>query len=626
MQRAIPEAPPRDLMDAMQRMRSGDDREALRLAEDALPAAKDRSPYLALASLAALRLHLPDRAVPLLRELLAINPQDGASKANLANALIDLGRMEEAMKLVRDGREPSSARIRGYLLQQKNDLEGAAVAYRMAIEADQGDLASWNNLGNVLTQLGDTEGAIEAFEHAISLAPADVPIYHNLAKVLESAERHEARSRVLRDVLERAPDDYKTLLQLGLSEAQLDRTDEAIEALRGAVRVSPGFSDAHIELGMLYESLNRVEDLAALAQSIDPADAPPEADFLYAWRARRAGDFEQARTFAETIPESIHPMRRFHLIGGIADRLGDIDTAFAAYQRMNEEARQTTPPPPGPSFRDEVQAHMAKWTKEWAASWSPAEIDDGLRDPIFLVGFPRSGTTLLDTMLMGQPILSVLEERPMLARTIRLLGQDEDMADLPEHRIRELRNAYFEFARQSGWDDSRWLVDKHPLNMERVPTIYRLFPNARIILAERHPFDVVLSCFMANFTMNQAMRSFSSLDEAALTYDAVFSSWELSTRLFPVQYRAVRYERLVEDPDAELRPLVAWLGLEWSEDIVRHTETAKTRGRVRTASYSQIGEQLYTRARYRWRRYADHLAPVLPVLTPWAEKMGYETE
>ena len=143
---------------------------------------------------------------------------------------------------------------------------------------------------------------------------------------------------------------------------------------------------------------------------------------------------------------------------------------------------------------------------------------------------------------------------------------------------------------------------------------------------ERHPYDVVLSCFMANFTLNQAMRSFTSLEEAARTYDAVFRSWERGKSLFPVDWQAVRYERLVDDAEAELRPVVEWLGLEWSSAIVDHTETAKTRGRVRTASYSQIGEKLYTRARYRWRGYATHLAPVMPILRPWAEKMGYETD
>ena len=227
-------------------------------------------------------------------------------------------------------------------------------------------------------------------------------------------------------------------------------------------------------------------------------------------------------------------------------------------------------------------------------------------------------------MLMGQPELSVLEERPMVARTIKLMD-DDDLPSMSDERVGELRAAYFDFARESGWDPDRWLVDKHPLNMERVPVIHRLFPGARFILAERHPYDVVLSCFMANFTMNLAMRSFTSLEEAALTYDAVFRAWERGAELFPIEFRPVRYERLIGDTQGELSPVVDWLGLQWNDSVLDHTTTAKERGRVRTASYSQIGEALYTRARGRWQRYGKYLEPILPILKPWAEKMGYET-
>jgi tetratricopeptide (TPR) repeat protein len=610
----------------MQRMRADDDRGALMAALRGLSSAGERAPYLAIASLAALRLREPGQAVPLLRELLEINPHDTPSAVNLANALIELERFDEAREVAARGDDPALDRVRGFLHQQRGDLAAAAESYRAALADDPNDLTSWNNLGNALAGLGDTDGAINAFERAITLSPRMKSIYSNLAEVLAAADRNEARRRVLRDALEIAPDDYDLLLQLGLTESRLDQTDAAIDAFRQAIAAAPGFGDAHIELAMLYEALNRVDDLAALSDSVDTADSPPEAAFIHAWRARRDGDFKRAAELARTIPEAIHPMRRFHLIGGIADRLGDADTAFAAFERMNSEALALNPPPPGPTFREEVNGHLAQWTDEWAAGWVAADPADGSRDPIFLVGFPRSGTTLLDTMLMGQPELSVLEERPMMARTIRALNEGEELPRMTRERIDELRGIYFEYARESGWDDTRWLVDKHPLNMERVPMIHRLFPNARIILAERHPYDVVLSCFMANFTLNQAMRSFASLDEAARTYDAVFSAWERGKSLFPIDWRPVRYERLIEDAESELRPIVEWLGLAWSDRIVDHTHTAKTRGRVRTASYSQIGEQIYTRARDRWRAYAAHLAPVLPILRPWAEAMGYETD
>lgn len=612
-------------MAAMERLRMGDNLSALEIAEGAVGTATDHAPYHALASLAALRLGAPDRAIPHLEALLAIRPDDHASRVNLAQALLETGKKDEALKIVGGASEPDLARIDGYIHQLDEELDLAMEAYRRAIAADPSDLASWNNLGNILAQTGEFDGAIDAFEHAISIAPADVSIYLNLADVLSTAERNEARLKTLQDARKIAPDHQRVLIELGLTHARLDDFEAAIAMLEQAITVPGESSDGFIELGMIYESLNRVDALSDLVDRIDTDNAPPETAFLSAWLARRENRFEDAAALAEIIPETIHPMRRFHLIGGIADRLDDVDAAFSAVTRMNEEALDASPPLSGPKYREIVEQSVSTWTDEWANGWTAETTTDDYRDPIFLVGFPRSGTTLLDTMLMGQPELSILEERPMMARTIKLMG-DEDLAILSPQRIGELRSAYFELAREYKWDDTRWLVDKHPLNMDRIPTIHRLFPNARIILAERHPYDVVFSCFMANFQINLAMRSFTSLKEAAMTYDAVFSAWERSLELFTVDVHRVRYERLVLDAQAELSSLVDWLKLDWNDQLLDHTETARNRGRVRTASYSQIGEKLYSRARYRWRRYAKHLAPVLPILQPWAAKMGYETD
>lgn len=619
-----PMTPPPALLEAMQAMRRGDMQGALDTVEAALPTAADRVPHLALAGHAALHLGLTERAIAYLDELLALRPDDRATRANLANALLSTGESGRAMALVEGAPEASLARIEGYIHQQEGRSEAAAAAYRRAIAADPNDLSSWNNLGNILAESGDIEGAIAAFERAITLAPADLPIYLNLAELLRVAQRHEARLKTLLDAGAFAPDDPKLLTETGMAHAALDDLDSAIASLERALEVAPDFGEAQLELGMIYESLNRVDDLAALIARTDKDSAPPEFAFLLAWQARREERFDDAQALAARIPETIHPLRRLHLIGGIADRCDDPDAAFAAFEGMNQAALAEATPLSGPSFREQVEADVAAWNEEWAAGWTafePAAAPS--RDPIFLVGFPRSGTTLLDTMLMGLDDLSVIEERPMAARTKALV--EGDLAALTPAHIDELRSAYFDFAREYGWDGKRWLVDKHPLNMTRAPLLHRLFPQARFIFAERHPYDAVLSCFMANFQMNFAMRSFTSLGEAARTYDAAFTAWHRATSLFPVDTHAVRYERLVVDPAGELAPLVDWLGLAWDDALLDHTQVARNRGRVRTASYSQIGEPLYTRAAERWRRYADHLAPVMPILRPWAERMGYET-
>jgi tetratricopeptide (TPR) repeat protein len=607
----------------MQCLSMADPAGALAIVEQVLPARGERAPYLAVGSLAALRIGEPAKAVPMLRELIEINPADQPSRNNLAAALLQSGDPDGALEIAGGSPVPSLARIEGFIHQERGDMESAAAAYYRAIAGEPADLASLNNLGNVLASMQEFDAAVSVLERAITLTPTDIRIYLNLAEVLRLADRPRPRLKVLKDAQAIAPDDARVLTDLGMAYTHADDFDNALTILRRAVDLSEGFGEAHIEYGMVLEKLNRVDELAALVAALDRDDATPEAAFLRAWAARRAGKFEEAARLADAIPETVLPMRRWDLVGGIADRLEDTDKAFAAFERMNQAAIAEARPGRGPTYRDTVERDLAAWTPQWAAGWSsPCVTQDGRRDPIFLVGFPRSGTTLLDTMLMGLDELSVLEERPMIARLVKLTEQD-DIARYDAARIGELRDAYFATALEEGWDSSRWLVDKHPLNMQRVPLIKRLFPQARLILAERHPYDVVLSCFMANFTLNFAMRSFTGLEEAARTYDAVWRAWHRAIELFPVDWRAVRYERLVVDPRTELEPIVSWLGLQWNDRLLDHTTTARERGRVRTASYAQIGESLYTRASYRWRRYASQLEPVLPILEPWAERMAY---
>ncbi|MBX7483229.1 tetratricopeptide repeat-containing sulfotransferase family protein [Qipengyuania qiaonensis] len=613
-------------MAAMTKLRQGDNEGALALIENNAEPLGEEAPWHAIAAMAAQRMEDHSRAIPHLERILTINPRDVATKVNLANAFVSVENHQAALSLARDESDPRLIRVEAFVLQAEGRLAEAAEAYRRCVAADMNDLAAFNNLGNVLAKLGDFDGAITAFERAITLAPADIPIYLNLAEVLREADRREALIKTLSDARAIAPDDVSVLTELGMAYTRVEDFDSAIATLRQAIKLSPHFGPAHIELGLVYESLNRLDDLAELVDSIDIDAAPAEAEFLKAWKARREGRFEDAARHAAAIPETVHSVARFHLIGGIEDRLGNAPAAFAAFEQMNAGSVAGSRAPEGASFREKVGSELERWTADWAQNLpTDRAVEDGLQDPVFLVGFPRSGTTLLDTMLMGIDDLCVLEERPMMASTLKRIG-DHDLGDLDMSTIGNLRREYFKEACHFGMADGKWLVDKHPLNMTRVPTIHWLFPNARIILAERHPYDVVLSTFMANFNLNHAMRSFTELEEAARTYDAAFSSWKRATELFAVDWRAVRYERLVENPRTELEPLIEWLGLEWDDRLLDHTETARQRGRVRTASYSQIGEQLYTRAAGRWRRYADQLSPVIPILRPWAEKMNYETE
>jgi hypothetical protein len=246
------------------------------------------------------------------------------------------------------------------------------------------------------------------------------------------------------------------------------------------------------------------------------------------------------------------------------------------------------------------------------------------KTPAFLVGFPRSGTTLLDTFLMGHRDTAVLEEVHLLGAAEKQIGK---VADLPRASLTALeraRKAYFtelDLHVARGFDGL--VVDKLPLNLLGGPFIQALFPSAPIIFAQRHPCDAVLSAFMQSFVMNDAMASFLTIEDAADLYDSLMSGWTAMREGLALNVHTVRYERLVEDPEAELRPLVDFLGLPWDQQMLAHTDTAKKRGAIITPSYDQVTEPLSTRSVGRWKRYRKQLEPVLPVLLPWAERLGY---
>ena len=153
--------------------------------------------------------------------------------------------------------------------------------------------------------------------------------------------------------------------------------------------------------------------------------------------------------------------------------------------------------------------------------------------------------------------------------------------------------------------------------------IHRLFPDARFIFARRHPADSVLSNYLQAFQLNDAMANFLDLGDAAAFYDVAMSLWYRARETLNLDVREIAYEELVADQEATLRPLVEWLGLSWNDALLDHQRTAVDRGVIVTPSYDQVTQPVHRRAAGRWQRYAKHLAPVLPILDPWARHLGY---
>ena len=605
-------------------------------------------------------------AVPHLRRALRANPDDLTIAANLSAALIAIGDAQGAAPICSEERAKRDAsgrlwRLRGYLLLQSGESEAAAGAYERVVARHPQDFESWNNLGNARTAAGDVEGAIEALGRAATLAPANGPVQLNLAASLTNAGRFAEAAALLTRYTDAAPADSEALerlayllrhlyrdaealgvleraaraaprnadlrVQLGEERAAAWQFEGAEQAFREALAIAPAHSRAHVQLALVLEHLNREEELPQLLATAETAGVEAGAvNFIRALVLRRERRFAEGLEVLGAVPPELEPIRQAQLEGQFRDRLGDADGAFSAFSEMNRlfALDPSDPLRRAAQYRAALAADREVVTPEWIASWRRVAPPSSPPAPVFLVGFPRSGTTLLDTMLMGHPDVQVLEERPPLQHVEDRLGGLANLASLDGDALAALRNFYFEEVGQ--WTELRpnaLLVDKSPLHMNKVPLIHRLFPHARFILALRHPCDVVLSCFITSFRPNNAMANFLDLETSARFYDESFGYWEQCRSLFPIEVHTVAYERMIEDAAGELQPLFRYLRLEWREEVLDHRRTAAARGLISTASYSQVTEPIYRRSAGRWERYRQHLAPVLPILAPWAERMGY---
>lgn len=658
--------PPDALKLALALHARGDLRGALAQGEAALRAAPRHAGILQFLGVVAAQAGDRPKAADYLGRSLDADPANPRTRANLAKLLVDMGDAAAAERLTAPAAmrapSPDLLRLRGDILKGLGRLADAVAAYEAAVAARADYAEAWNNLGNARRDLGDLDGAIEALDRARVLRPDLAASHLNLARVLAQAKRwrdclavldarlqavpgdadvlvekgialiRSARAAealgVLAEAIRRAPRHWQAHVALGDAHGQLDDVRPAEDAYRTAIALDPTSGLAYVNLGLLLEQHNRIGDLAALLGAARAAGVPArETAVLQVLEDQRAGRHAEALAGARSLDVSATglDMVRARLIGQLADKLGRYDEAFAAFAEVNALNAAPYLAAGGriAAFRETVEQQIAAATPAWSARWLP-HAPAGRPAPAFLVGFPRSGTTLLDTVLMGHPGAHVLEEEPLLQRVADLAGDIDRLPAMDAAEIDALRARYFhELDALAPQAQGRLVIDKLPLHLVRAPLIHRLFPDARFIFAERHPCDAVLSCFMQNFRVNAAMASFLTLQDSALLYDRVMTFWTACRALLPLRVHAVRYEAMIADLEGTARALLDYLDLPWTGAVLDHQSTAAARTHIRTPSYAQIVQPLYRTADGRWTKYRDQMAPVLPILAPWVGRFGY---
>lgn len=485
-----------------------------------------------------------------------------------------------------------------------------------------------------------------------------------------AAEQHFARATALE------PGNPAILTGLANWYRQLGRLRDAALACDAAIRIAPEYVDAWVERGAVLGvggSSKGSRESYEMAVRLAPKHGVALAGL--AGQAARDGDMVAARSAAEAAlrldPDNLSAAAALglamlhdgeaaaardllaarvataasghtrsiaaHALGRAEERLGNVDAAYAAYALCKSDFAAAYAPASAGQLNHTAFVEAIRRGLEQAdpARWQDVDKvqpTGAVARHVFLLGYPRSGTTMVENILASLPGVAALEEWPTLAGTDqRYLSGDEaairraidDFSRIDGATRLGLRRGYWERVAAGGVAaGSAAFIDMDPLKGTRLPFIAGLFPDARILIMRRDPRDVVWSCFKTNFGVTSNTLEYASLERTARHYDALMRLTDTALARLPLAAMDLRYSALIRDFDRTTQAMCRFTGLDWSEDVRRFDRTALARG-VGTASAAQVRKGLYD-GTGQWRPFARWLEPVLPILEPWIERFGDE--
>lgn len=628
---------------------SGDDRHTLVRALEASPDDPALLLRLGYLDLSAGR---PGQAEDALRKALEAEPSADACEG-LGAALNLQGRFEEALRYLQQAvaLEPGRAgawNSAGEALGNLGRPQAAAEAFSSAIRARPEFAPAHFNLGLALRSLGQAGPAMEALRRAIHLQPRFPEALHALGRMLHSAGNYPAAIDCFRGLTELRDHDPAAHTSLGAACQMLGDLETARQCYERAVELAPDYPDAHSNLGTVYQGLRQMEEAEhsfRRALAIDPAHEDALAGL--AANLDRRGRYEDGLELIESRLPSTHTeltvtgaqllrhsgrsseaadlllaalqgngltksgRQRLHFIlGDVLDDLGRYDQAFEQYRSGNSAK-------PVRFDREEHRSDVEQLLSVFPASgWgSLPRADNPSERPVFVLGMPRSGTSLVEQILSCHPQVAGAGELTELGQAAIDLGRAQGArfpASLRQATPGTMGKAASDYLRRldKSSKDALRVIDKTPANHLFIGFIQCLFPNARIIHCIRHPLDTALSNYFQNFAGHGIPFSYD-LEDIACYYNhylRVMAHWRASSSL---AIHEVVYEEIVTGQEAATRAMVDFLGLAWDPACLDFHRLDRV---VATASHAQVRKPLYRSSIGRFRHYEAHLSPLVEAL------------
>ena len=549
-----------------------------------------------------------------------------------AVALLQGGRGAAALSVLHDlrAKHPKNALAHylfGYGALENGRIAEAISAIVAALDLGLVDAAAYFHLGRAYVAGQDFGSAARCFSQALDSKPGFAEAQLFLANCRFQLGQFSEAARGYRALLVRTPETPELLYNLAHAGFQSGEMSpgEAGLLLQKAIEQAPADANLHAALALVLESDNRVDEAETSARQACALDAqsPAAATALAKILIRQARHEDALNAISGVAAGSqVERMGLWGARGTALEKLCRHREAIEAYceaKRLEASLKNERFDAAG------FEAALARDRKFFAAyapdfSYSPA----GAPTPVFIVGFYRCGSSLLEQMLSMHPSVRPCGERTTLPEIEAAFGGGypeclaADLRQAQEDRLKRAARTYFEALPAHPTPDE-FVVDKQLTNLLRLPLIRLLFPNARVIHVLRHPMDSAISAL--SHTFRESAPWAQSLDETSRFYSLAWEHVKLTRTVPGLQYRCIRYEDLVQAPEATLRQVTEFLGTPWEPAMLRFHES---RRKVHTASYAQVTRPLYRDAVERFRPFLPYIAEdVLRRMTPVVLEMGY---
>jgi tetratricopeptide (TPR) repeat protein len=563
---------------------------------------------------------------------------DGARDALVA------GRGAEAERLLLDILEREPNHLGGLMLlceicAAQNRTAATEALLTRIVRLDPNHLIANQRLALLLFGKGLLAQAENYARNAVRIAPTDAQSHNLMGMIMTEAQRPhvgEYHYRRARDLL---PEPSAILLaNLAWNLKNQGRIAEARELYQESVALDPTIFQTLYGWAQMEETdrdFARAGALLDAAERLSPAN--PNVLLQRAVLHGRVGDYDKALAALDEIARrrdggGLGPIE-WSEKGRLFDRMGRYAEAFAAFSEAKRTLRARTS---RTYLAEEATALVRRLTRFFVAArlqiLPRAGVRSDIAQPIFIVGFPRSGTTMIEQILSAHPRIAAGDELPVINELTGLLPRmlnsplsyPDALAELwfgdQAEGLENLRDYYLQRARQLGAlrQGADWFTDKMPLNETHLGLIGLVFPRAPIIHLLRHPLDVVLSTFSNHLT--HGFYCAYDLTSIAHHYVLVMELVEHYRREMALRYLSVKYEDVIDRQETSVRKMLGFIGAPYDP---RCLDFHENRRYARTASYAQVTEKLYDRSRFRYRAYREQLAPVIPILEPIIHRLGY---